>query len=48
MDHITEPIDVVKLCLDQMVYVKMKGDRSLKGKLHVSPLLSLVRHLINI
>ncbi|KAI8914818.1 U6 snRNA-associated Sm-like protein-like protein LSm3 [Powellomyces hirtus] len=30
----TEPLDLVRLSLDERVYVKMRGDRELKGKLH--------------
>ncbi|KAF7909343.1 uncharacterized protein EAF01_003061 [Botrytis porri] len=29
-----EPLDLVRLCLDEVVYVKMRGDRELKGRLH--------------
>ncbi|TGO87686.1 hypothetical protein BPOR_0210g00150 [Botrytis porri] len=29
-----EPLDLVRLCLDVVVYVKMRGDRELKGRLH--------------
>lgn len=31
-----EPLDLVKLCLDEVVFVKLRGDRELKGRLHVS------------
>ncbi len=31
----TEPLDLVKLCLDELVFVKLRGDRELKGRLHV-------------
>ncbi|TGO22436.1 hypothetical protein BPAE_0168g00070 [Botrytis paeoniae] len=30
-----EPLDLVRLCLDEVVYVKLRGDRELKGRLHV-------------
>lgn len=30
-----EPLDLVKLALDEKVVVKMKGNRELKGVLHV-------------
>jgi U6 snRNA-associated Sm-like protein LSm3 len=30
-----EPLDLVKLALDEKVIVKMKGNRELKGVLHV-------------
>ncbi|KAH7132634.1 hypothetical protein B0J11DRAFT_427384 [Dendryphion nanum] len=30
----TEPLDLVRLCIDEMVLVKLRGDRELKGRLH--------------
>ena len=33
---VKEPLDLVKLSLDESVYVKLKGDREIRGKLHVS------------
>lgn len=30
-----QPLDLVKLLLSEQVYVKMRGDRELKGVLHV-------------
>jgi U6 snRNA-associated Sm-like protein LSm3 len=30
-----EPMDLVRLCLDEIVFVKLRGDRELKGRLHV-------------
>jgi len=33
---IKEPLDLVKLALDEKVYVKCRGDRELTGRLHVS------------
>ena len=32
---IDEPIDLVLLSLDERIYVKLRGDRELRGKLHV-------------
>ncbi|KAF2740167.1 U6 snRNA-associated Sm-like protein-like protein LSm3 [Polyplosphaeria fusca] len=29
-----EPLDLVRLCIDEMVVVKLRGDRELKGRLH--------------
>jgi len=29
-----EPLDLVRLCLDEMVFVKLRGDRELAGRLH--------------
>ena len=33
---VQEPLDLVKLSLDEKIFVKMRGDRELRGKLHVS------------
>ncbi|ORY68536.1 uncharacterized protein BCR38DRAFT_482023 [Pseudomassariella vexata] len=30
----SEPLDLVRLCLNEEVYVKLRGDRELKGRLH--------------
>jgi hypothetical protein len=32
----SEPLDLVRLLLDEVVVVKLRGDRELKGRLHVS------------
>ena len=34
MSAVSEPIDLVRMSLDERVLVKLKGDRELKGKLH--------------
>lgn len=31
---IKEPLDLVRLSLDEQVFVKLKGDRELRGRLH--------------
>lgn len=36
----SEPLDLVRLCLDEIVFVKLRGDRELKGRLHVYTLLT--------
>lgn len=33
---VNQPIDLIRLSLDERIYVKCKGDRELRGKLHVS------------
>ena len=33
---VSEPIDLVRLSLDERIHVKLRGDRDLRGKLHVS------------
>ena len=35
---VSEPLDLVRLSLDEVVFVKLRGDRELKGRLHVSGL----------
>lgn len=33
---VSEPLDLVRLSLDEVVFVKLRGDRELRGRLHVS------------
>lgn len=33
---IEEPLDLIRLSLDERIYVKCRGERELRGKLHVS------------
>lgn len=33
-----EPLDLIRLSLDERIYVKMRNDRELRGRLHVSEL----------
>lgn len=33
---VEEPLDLVRLSLDERIYVKLRGDRELRGILHVS------------
>jgi small nuclear ribonucleoprotein (snRNP)-like protein len=33
---VDEPLDLIKLSLDERIYVKMRNDRELRGRLHVS------------
>eukprot|EP01048_Picozoa_sp_COSAG05_P034733 COSAG05_NODE_14682_length_390_cov_0.893471_1_plen_45_part_00 len=30
-----EPLDLIRLSLDERIYVKLRGDREIRGKLHV-------------
>ena len=32
---VKEPLDLVRLSLDEKVYVKLRGDREIRGRLHV-------------
>jgi hypothetical protein len=36
VNPISEPLDLVRLSLDEQVFVKLRGDRELRGRLHVS------------
>jgi U6 snRNA-associated Sm-like protein LSm3 len=35
---VEEPLDLVRLSLDERIYVKLRGDRELRGVLHVNAL----------
>ena len=35
---ISEPLDLVRLSLDEQVFVKLRGERELRGRLHVRAL----------
>ncbi len=48
---IDTPLDLIRLSIDERIYVKCKGDRELRGKLHVRVyffVLSLVFSLVDI
>ncbi|KAJ2855094.1 U4/U6-U5 snRNP complex subunit lsm3 [Coemansia erecta] len=34
LSMVEEPLDLVKLSLDERIYVKLRGDRELRGRLH--------------
>lgn len=34
--ELAEPLDMIRLSLDEQVLVKMKGPREIRGNLHVS------------
>jgi hypothetical protein len=36
MSSIDTPLDLIRLSIDERIFVKCKGDRELRGKLHVS------------
>ena len=38
---VKEPLDLIRLSLDERIYVKLRSDRELRGKLHVPLTLSL-------
>ncbi|KAG6545710.1 hypothetical protein Mapa_012895 [Marchantia paleacea] len=33
---VKEPLDLIRLSLDERIYVKLRSDRELRGKLHVA------------
>lgn len=33
---VKEPLDLIRLSLDERIYVKLRGDREIRGRLHVS------------
>ena len=41
---VSEPLDLVRLSLDEIVFVKLRGDRELKGRLHVFSKLPYLKH----
>ncbi len=41
-DAVKEPLDLIRLALDERVYVKLRGDRELRGQLHVRHLTSFL------
>lgn len=48
-NSVNEPMDLVRLLLDEVVFVKLRGDRELKGRLHVRiPLFHSPRHKKNL
>lgn len=38
---VKEPLDLIRLSLDEKIYVKMRNERELRGRLHVSIILWL-------
>lgn len=48
---IDTPLDLIRLSIDERIYVKCKGDRELRGKLHVwreFAIIILYYYIINI
>lgn len=39
---VEEPLDLIRLSLDERIHVKCRGERELRGKLHVRLLDSLL------
>lgn len=36
---VKEPLDLIRLSLDERIYVKLRGEREIRGKLHVCDIL---------
>lgn len=36
LQTVEEPLDLIRLSLDERIYVKLRNDRELRGRLHVS------------
>ena len=36
LDAVEEPLDLIHLSLDERIHVKLRGDRELRGRLHVT------------
>ena len=36
---IDTPLDLIKLSIDERIYIKCKGEREIRGKLHVANLI---------
>lgn len=34
--NVKEPLDLIRLSLDERIYVKMRNERELRGRLHVN------------
>ena len=41
---VKEPLDLIKLSLDERIYVKLRGDRELRGRLHVRLLAPILQN----
>ncbi|KAJ0561243.1 putative U6 snRNA-associated Sm-like protein Lsm3 [Helianthus annuus] len=39
---VKEPLDLIRLSLDERIYVKLRSDRELRGKLHYPRMFSLI------
>ncbi len=37
---VEEPLDLIRLSLDERIYVKLRANRELRGRLHVSTLVA--------
>ena len=42
---VKEPLDLIRLSLDEKIYVKLRHDREVKGRLHVRPPPKLQTHV---
>jgi hypothetical protein len=44
---VKEPLDLIRLSLDERIYVKLRGERELRGRLHVGTAHLRLQHLMD-
>lgn len=44
---VKEPLDLIRLSLDEKIYVKLRHDREIKGRLHVGICLLVLQHTLH-
>lgn len=44
---VKEPLDLIRLSLDERIYVKLRGERELRGRLHVGTAHLRVQHMMD-
>lgn len=43
--NVKEPLDLIRLSLDERIYVKMRNERELRGRLHVNIIFLSVHYI---
>lgn len=43
---VKEPLDLIRLSLDEKIYVKLRHDREIKGRLHVGNCLLVLKYTL--
>lgn len=44
---VKEPLDLIRLSLDEKIYVKMRNERELRGRLHVTIIFRFIYFILN-
>ena len=44
---VKEPLDLIRLSLDEKIYLKLRGDREIRGRLHVGPVQQVAGWLLS-